>query len=147
MVASCAGGGGSVATVEQAASGGGSLLQMINRLRASEGMSALATDPVLQVIALEHSRDMARNRKLSHTGSDGSRYETRLMAAGLSERASLLATENVAYSPGSGGADRVFRQLGESALHRRNFLQADHNKIGIADVGGYWTIVMANPAR
>ncbi len=145
MLTACVG-GGSVAKVEDAAAGGGSLLEMINRLRVSEGLQPVVPDALLTKLALDHSRDMARRGELTHYGADGTGYEQRLMAAGLSRTASLTAGENVAHSPDPGGAARAFRRWGESGMHRRNFLQREHDKIGIGEVDGYWTVILAQPS-
>lgn len=145
VLAGCAG-SGTTAQVEAAAAGGGSLLQMINRLRAGEGIPALVADARLDKAALAHSQDQAREKKTSHLGATGGSYQYRLQQGGLSRKASELAAENVAYSPNPGGAQRALRAWGASGNDRRRFLQPDHTHAGIAEVDGYWTVLMANPS-
>ncbi len=145
VLAGCAG-SGTPAGVESAVAGGGNLLQMVNRLRASEGLPALMEDARLEQVALQHSRDQAQLKKTSHFGVDGGSYAYRLQQAGFSRTASESAAENVAYAPNPGGAQRALRAWGSSGNDRRHFLQPEHTHAGIAEVDGYWTVLMANPS-
>lgn len=60
------------------------VLGEVNRLRANSGLSALAQNPALQNAAAAHSRDMARQNRAWHFGSDGSSPIDRARRAGFS---------------------------------------------------------------
>ena len=70
------------------------LIRDINAQRAGNGMAALAPSPQLAEAAQKHACDNAGHNKMSHAGSDGSRFGARIRRAGYSYG---KANENVGY--------------------------------------------------
>ncbi len=60
------------------------LYDLINNERAKAGLAALTPNNSLETSAGWHSDDMALNNFISHTGSDGSSFWDRALAAGYS---------------------------------------------------------------
>jgi uncharacterized protein YkwD len=111
-------------------------LTLINRYRASKHEGKLALSRPLGEAAEDHTRDMARRKKMYHTpdlldtlrkkyGYDGTRVG-----------------ENVAA--GFNSADSVMKAWQKSADHNRNMLDGRFEAIGIAEVNGYWTTDFGN---
>ena len=127
------------------------VLALINNARAANGQKALALNPQLSAAAQAHSADMACNDFLSHTGSDGSTWYTRVMAQGY---AYSYASENIyAGSPSYGGdAQGAFDWWMNSPIHKANILSPKVTEIGIgylfydkSSYGGYYTLDFARP--
>ncbi|NEB44297.1 CAP domain-containing protein, partial [Streptomyces sp. SID339] len=59
------------------------LVEEVNRQRAAAGCRPVRLRVSLTRAAQRHSADMSRHRRLSHTGSDGSRPPGRMRAAGF----------------------------------------------------------------
>ncbi|MHC1740233.1 MAG: CAP domain-containing protein [Anaerolineaceae bacterium] len=57
---------------------------LINQQRANAGLSTLSNSGALASAARAHSKDMAMNNYLSHSGQDGSTMESRVASAGYS---------------------------------------------------------------
>ncbi len=134
------------------------MVTLINRARSSRhrcgrnrfhAASRVRWNSRLARAALEHSRDMARNNFLGHTGSDGSSVGERLTGFGY---AWSSVAENI-----SGG-----RQTSEEAVsawlkspdHCANMMNPNFTEIGAAcfrnsssEYGTYWTLVLASPAK
>ncbi len=103
----------------------------------------------LAVAALRHTADMASHGKMSHTGSDGSTYMTRVTDAGYAYRS---LGENVAVGYSSVAA--VVAGWMASPGHCTNIMGASFSEIGAAaDTGTYqgspnrrfWTLDLASP--
>ncbi len=62
------------------------LYNLINDIRAENGLVALTVNYSLEVSAGAHSDDMAVNHFISHTGSDGSTFWERAVRAGYTGR-------------------------------------------------------------
>jgi uncharacterized protein YkwD len=127
------------------------VLSLINGVRAQNGLSALTPQGPLAAAALKHSRDMACNNFVDHTGTDGSTWFTRIQAQGYAYSDAL---ENIYVgSPDFGGTpDGAFDWWMNSTIHRNNILNAKVTSIGVAYVfnpastyGGYYTVVFARP--
>jgi uncharacterized protein YkwD len=110
------------------------VIPLLNKERANNGLSALASNGVLTSAARAHSKDMATNNYLGHTGSDGSGLVSRIQAAGYSYS---TAGENV-----YGGNmqyntpySAVSAWMGSQG-HRENILNRDFTQVGV----GYWCI-------
>jgi uncharacterized protein YkwD len=118
------------------------MLVAINDIRAAAGLSMYEWNDLLTVAAQRHSDDMAANRAMSHTGSDGSTVGDRLDRAGF---AASAWAENVA----AGFIDpvAVVRAWMNSSGHRRHLL-GDFRYVGVgiatsADGVQYWTLDLA----
>jgi uncharacterized protein YkwD len=110
------------------------VIPLLNQERANNGLSALKSNGALTNSARAHSKDMASNNYLGHTGSDGSDLASRIQAAGYSYS---TAGENV-----YGGNmqyntpySAVSAWMGSQG-HRENILNSDFTLVGV----GYWCI-------
>ncbi|MBU6436388.1 MAG: CAP domain-containing protein [Betaproteobacteria bacterium] len=99
--------------------------------------------------AAGHSTDMAQKNYFSHSGADGSAFDTRLSAAGY---AYSVAGENIA----AGYADVAAVMQGwlSSPGHCANLMNAQYKDIGVScakgvpgvsSYGTYWTMDLAAP--
>ncbi|MEO0540917.1 MAG: CAP domain-containing protein, partial [Cyanobacteria bacterium P01_A01_bin.105] len=124
------------------------LLNLTNAERAAAGVPPLRLSTQLGQAAQAHAADMARNRTLSHQGSNGSSMVDRIEATGYDYRA---IGENVACGNDSPAA--TIRQWMNSPGHRQNMLSPDFTEIGFgyADQGGsctpYWAQVFGTPLQ
>jgi uncharacterized protein YkwD len=125
------------------------LLQALNAARreprtcgstAYPATTALVWDTRLLAAAQAHSLDMARQRDMSHTGSDGSTAGTRLTAAGYAWRA---YGENIAA--GQATAQAVLDDWLASEGHCANLMDARFRDVALACASNngerYWTQV------
>jgi uncharacterized protein YkwD len=104
------------------------LFELINTERASSGLDALAFDPGLAEVALQHSEDMRANDFVAHVSPTTGSTEDRLLRAGI---VTGLATENVSkgYAP-----DEIHRGFMDSPGHRAAILLAGATHVGIGVV-------------
>ncbi len=112
----------------------------INAYRLQNGLSALALNSTLGVLAQNHSRDMAANNNLSHTGSDGRTFEQRMQGSGLQY---TVALENVASNNYPNYLDKALEGWKNSPDHNANLLnnQVTHMGLGWAiSSSGVWYI-------
>jgi len=121
------------------------LIENINAQRAGKGMPALAPSAQLSEAAQKHACDNAGRNKMSHTGSDGSKFGTRIKRAGYRFG---KANENVGYGFRDPGA-MVKGWMGSDG-HRRNILARGTRDIGVgmavgSDGNRYWVMVTAGP--
>ncbi|MFJ6569215.1 CAP domain-containing protein [Streptomyces sp. NPDC091292] len=112
------------------------VVALVNSERGKAGCSPLTLNAKLAKAAQDHSADMASNRNMSHTGSDGSDPGERITRAGYSWS---TYGENVAY--GYSTPEQVMDGWMSSPGHKRNILTCDFKEIGVglAQPGGYWT--------
>ncbi len=122
-------------------------LELINGYRRENGLKSVSLDPKLTLAAKAHSRDLAKNDRISHYGSDGSSPWDRVKRTGY---AAKLAAENV--GTGQASFDEVMKGWRESDGHNKNLLLADARHIGIALVQDqnsefktFWTLVLGTP--
>lgn len=118
------------------------LIKLINQERQKHNLSPLESHDALATAAKRHSKDMAENNFLSHTGSDGSSPFTRIRDAGYPYR---TAGENVAA--GYPSAQAVFNAWMGSSGHRQNMLNGSFCELGVGYVSGggyghYWTLTL-----
>jgi uncharacterized protein YkwD len=118
-------------------------LARINAERGRAGVQALSPSPALERAAQLHACDSAAHGRMSHTGSDGSRFGDRIRRAGYSYR---RASENVALGHAD-AASLVAGWMG-SRGHRRNLLDRGVQEIGLGLARGrnghlYWVMVAA----
>lgn len=120
------------------------LLNLINDARRAAGLAPVTVNAQLASAAQGHSRDMACNNFLGHSGSNGSWIYDRLVAAG--------------YTPGHyveiiaiGTPQDAMTQWQNSAGHWAAVLDPNVTEIGIgyayyaqSDYGGYFTVDMAS---
>ena len=122
-------------------------LGTINAYRAEHGLKPLSLDAKLTLAAKEHSRDLAKNDRISHYGADGSTPWDRVRRTGYHAQ---LAAENV--GTGQATFEEVLKGWKESEGHNKNLLVPDARHMGIALVEDpksefktFWTLVIAKP--
>jgi uncharacterized protein YkwD len=118
---------------------------IVNARRIEHGLRPLRFAPPVNIAAQKHSRDQARMRLMTHTGSDGTTCGDRLLREGY--RWSTWG-ENVAV--GYPTARAVVRAWMHSAGHRANILNPRFRHVGVglkraADGTPYWTLDLARP--
>jgi len=114
---------------------------LVNAERANQGLAPFQVDDRLTAAAQGHSRDMAQNDFFSHTGSNGSQFNERIVDEGYS--GGPLA-ENIAA--GHSSPEAVVAGWMNSPGHRANILNASLGHIGVGHVveagsqyGHYWS--------
>jgi uncharacterized protein YkwD len=123
------------------------VISLINQQRASSGLPGLSSSGALSNAARNHSLDMACNNFMSHTGSNGSDFGSRLSLAGFSYSS---AAENIAAGQSS-PADVVSAWMGSDG-HKANILNASFTYIGVgyayssgSTYNYYWTADFGRP--
>ena len=106
------------------------LLEWVNKERMSLNLNTLKFSPSLRTVALEHSKDMASQQKLTHLSSSGKSYLGRLVEAGLFF---IEIGENVAVSD-TFDAEFIHQGFMESPEHRDNVLNPKYDTAGIGVV-------------
>jgi uncharacterized protein YkwD len=117
-----------------------------NQLRSESKLPSLRVSKKLQAAAIEHARDMAEHKKMSHTGSDGSTPSSRILARGYRMR---RTGENIAF--GQKRVEDVMKRWMKSPPHKRNIL-GSFSEIGAAcatagDGTLYWCVSFRLPSR
>ena len=119
---------------------------LINAERQKNGLSILTINSALTNAAQNHAADMACNSMISHTGSDGSYVNARIVAAGYSPSYS----EEIIYA--GGGPQAAFDWWMSDKLHRDAILSNQSSEMGIgyaylssSTYGGYFTVDFASP--
>ncbi len=120
-------------------------LARINDERAAGGLPALEVNEQLSRAAVQHSRDMARQGLMSHTGRDGSTPVQRAALEGYQGRA-LGEVVAVGYAE----ADQVVAAWMRSPEHRRVLLAPGYSEFGIGlaehhDGAFFWTVGLGRP--
>jgi uncharacterized protein YkwD len=120
------------------------LLDLINTARREAHIPALVLNPQLTAAAQDHSADMACNNFLSHTGSDGSYIDDRILTAGY---APTYWLEIIAM----GTPQDAMNQWQANATHWEAVLDSKATEIGIgyayyeqSDYGSYITVDLGN---
>ena len=125
------------------------LLQLVNAYRrqgctcGSDVMPAvpsLVWDDDLEYIAFGHSQDMADQRSMTHTGSDGSTARQRLDRAGYDWS---TYGENIAWNYPNEAA--VVEGWINSPGHCRNIMNAAITNMAVAQKELYWTQLLTRP--
>ena len=115
------------------------VLELVNKVRAENGLSALTWAEDVARVARAHSSDMINRNFFSHTNPDGLSPFDRLKNNGISYR---TAAENIAY--GQKTAEAVMKSWMNSSGHRANILNKNVKEIGVGAVKKsngtvYWT--------
>lgn len=121
------------------------LVEWINIARLNEGLPPVTIDMRLVEAARAHSRDMAANQRLVHTGSDGSTPQERMAQAGYqyAEASQLIAG-------GESNARAIVNLWLNSDQGHREIILAPWDDIGVGFVTSpdaiyyyYWTVKIA----
>lgn len=112
--------------------------QMLNGMRAEQGLGPVTPSPRLEAAAMAHATDMAENGFFRHTGSDGSSVGQRAKKEGYGW---CLIAENIAK--GQGSLTEVMGAWANSPPHRKNMLQARVTDYGLVRAeGDIWVLVL-----
>ena len=103
------------------------LLDLINNYRLYYGLSSLRFDSRLNQLALKHSYDMFRRKRMSHNG-----FQDRFRRSGR-----RMCVENVGWNYTT--PLKQFDGWRHSRGHDENMLKEDIHYVGIAQVGNYVT--------
>ncbi len=114
------------------------VFELTNQIRRKSRLSLLRWNHQLIAVAQNHSRDMAKNGRMSHTGSDNSKLRLRAERTGY--RGYL--GENVAW--GQRTPEEVINSWMNSSGHRSNILNPNYKEIGVGYLNGYWTQVFGS---
>ena len=116
-------------------------IQMLNAMRAQQGVAPLSYAPRLEAAARAHALDMARHGYFSHTGRDGSGVGDRVRAQGYRW---CYVAENLAK--GQGDLTQVMRGWAQSAPHYRNMMSRNATGFGLFQgPDRIWAMVLAAP--
>jgi len=103
------------------------VLELANAERARYGLTPLVWNDSLARAASSHSRDMARNDFVCHTGSDGATPGVRAVRAGVTGM--VYVAENIAA--GTRTPERTIEAWMGSEKHRNNILNASFRYFGV----------------
>jgi uncharacterized protein YkwD len=140
---SIAGGGcaGGAATPAQLTPGEmrSATLCLLNKQRASHGLSSLRSNHALARAATRHSADMVRRDYFSHYTPGGGSIQTRIGGSGyLAGAHSYLYGEVIGGGTSSGGSPKhVVQAWMHSAPHRAAILTGGFRDLGIGVVHGF----------
>lgn len=115
----------------------------LRSIRTSNGLSPLVADRRLERAALEQSGYMAQSGRMVHSTGWRRDFATRMKRNDING----TAAENLAH--GRFGVERMFEMWMASPGHRRNMLNPDFGRFGLAytrEAGGerrYWALVLA----
>lgn len=112
------------------------VLDLVNRERAANGLSALKLDDTLSRYAAVKSQDMHDNGYFSHTSPTYGTPFDMMKSFGITYN---YAGENIAM--GYATPEAVVNAWMNSAGHRANILSSNFTTLGVGYVadGGYWT--------
>lgn len=122
------------------------VLEAHNKIRLEAKLPRLERSKKLEAAARRHALDMAKNKAMTHTGSDGTTPFDRMKAAGYVYR---RAGENVAF--GKFGVERLMKGWMDSPTHEENIL-GSFSQVGVACATGsdgkrYWCVTFGYPMR
>ena len=113
------------------------LLKLMNEARAKKGRKLLVMDARLMRAAQAHSESMSKHGYFSHKGKDGSSFPTRMLREGYPR---CYSAENIALAP---SAESANNQWQKSSQHKKNLFGKKYTRVGIGQVGRYWTAIYA----
>ncbi|MET9533415.1 MULTISPECIES: CAP domain-containing protein [unclassified Streptomyces] len=119
-----------VARAKTAAAAERRVLRLVNAARAQSGCAPLRISPQISRAARHQARDLIRNDRYSHTGSDGSTPGGRIRRVGYRWH---LAGENLFLGPRD--AQEAVRGWLRSPEHRANILNCSYRHTGVAVQG------------
>lgn len=115
--------------------------QMLNGMRAEQGLGPVTPSPRLEEAAMAHAMDMARNNFFGHTGSDGSKIMKRAKRTGYG---ACMVAENIAK--GQRSLTEVMGGWAASPGHRKNMLRPEVTDYGLVrGPGDIWVMVLGRP--
>ncbi|MGH1416567.1 MAG: CAP domain-containing protein [Pelagimonas sp.] len=125
---------GQTATAQQAR-------QMLNGMRAEQGLGAVKPSARLEQAAMAHAMDMSRNGFFAHKGSDGSNVMKRVRRTGYGP---CVVAENI--GKGQPSLTAIMGAWAASPSHRKNMLNQRVTEYGLVKApGNYWVMVLGKP--
>jgi uncharacterized protein YkwD len=121
---------------------GASSDQQINAIRANANLTSLKRNARLDTAAEAHSRDMAANQFMGHTGSNGSSLRQRVDMTGYNW---CMLAENV--SRGYRSDSSAIEGWRKSPKHYENLTKRKATEYGLANVNGFRTMVIGGKCR
>lgn len=112
---------------------------LVNKERARLGLRPVSGDYKIAKVADGHAKDMYRRNYFSHKSLDGSDLGDRLQKGGVQY---FFAGENIAK--GQQTSVRVMKAWMNSPGHRKNILNPQYGRIGVAKVGDVWVQNFSN---
>lgn len=107
-----------------------SMVDLVNKERASRGIKALQFNSGLREVARAHSEDMFKDGYFAHLSPEGESVADRAADVGVDF---LVIGENLAYAP---NVELAHKGLMNSEGHRENILSLDFGKIGVGVIDG-----------
>jgi uncharacterized protein YkwD len=118
-------------------SGVAATLCLLNKERASHGLSALNGSAVLDKAADGFAEDMVQRRFFDHVSPGGGTFMDRIKAAGWTASSGWSAGENIAWGSGSYATpEAIVDGWMHSPGHRANILNGSFTQIGIGIAEG-----------
>jgi uncharacterized protein YkwD len=111
----------------------------LNSYRASSGLGPVVPDAELTAAAQAHAQDMASHGYFSHKGRDGARADARALRAGCNWS---NVGENLGW--GQTSESEVLQGWVNSPSHRGVLQGARYTRYGMAQVGTYWVLMLAD---
>jgi uncharacterized protein YkwD len=113
-------------------------LCLLNKERASRGLSKLRADSRLRRAADGHAGEMVAKHYFDHNSKSGATFVTRIKRTGWTRsRRSWTVGENIGYGSGSYATPRAMvRGWMNSSGHRANILRRQFRMIGIGVANG-----------
>ncbi|MCJ7511665.1 MAG: CAP domain-containing protein [Anaerolineales bacterium] len=105
------------------------LIDAVNALRASNGMTPLRVDPILMSTAQAQNDYSLSIGQITHTGPNGSRPKERAIAAGYGGGATVFVSENIAQGTGLSASEAVQWWTGDDP-HWNTMMGANYRDIG-----------------
>lgn len=116
---------------------GDSILELVNRQRASHGLRALRRSSALDEAARWQSRDMVARGYFAHERRGGPSLPQRIRRTGyLSGARSWDLGENLAVGEGVQSAREIVAAWMASSTHREEILYSRYRQVGIGLAGG-----------
>ena len=117
------------------------VLDLVNQERRKRGLSAMKSNPLLDLSAQRHAQDMLKRKFFSHQNTNGLKPEDRIRAVGYFTPPCNCAVhfaygENIAK--GQKTPTEVMNAWMHSTVHRSNILKSDFKELGIGYAGGVW---------
>lgn len=119
------------------------VIQLVNQLRAANGLAPYRVDRALMAAAQAHSEYQAANRITSHSGKGGSRPRDRAVAYGYGGGAAVYVSENIATGTNLSASQAVGWWQGDN-LHLTTMISSKYTDVGagVAEADGvvYYTL-------
>lgn len=114
-------------------------LELINAARAKAGVPALLMSVQLNQAAQQHCLDMDQRDYLGPLTPEGTPISARTQPLGYQGRVEALV------AMGAATPDSVMAEWGQNAGGKAHLIDATYQHVGVAMVGGVWTVILGTP--